>query len=112
LGYHTKKENSKRWIEQEAGLVSMYKQCEGCDIIILFCEGEPEDSARNGQKRKHATGPIVEVSDHEEQVKQLSLITMGKNGICVSINYGQEGMFVRTGRVSKNLLISLCWLEV
>ena len=36
IGYFTKKGNSKRWIKQEADLLSMYKQFDHSDTIIIF----------------------------------------------------------------------------
>ncbi len=36
IGYFTKKGSSKRWIEQEADLLSMYKQFDHSDTITIF----------------------------------------------------------------------------
>ena len=36
IGYLTKKGSSKRWIEQEADLLSMYAQFDQCDTITIF----------------------------------------------------------------------------
>ena len=35
VGYVTKKGSSKRWIEQEADLTSMYKQLEGSETVTI-----------------------------------------------------------------------------
>ena len=73
LGYLTKKGNSKRWIEQEADLISMYKQFEGSETITIFCDGKSKEPIGNtiGKKRKRINDEPL--SDHEEQVKQVAL---------------------------------------
>ena len=59
VGYVTKKGSSKRWIEQEADLTSMYKQLEGSETVTIFCDG----------KHKEPTPPT---SDHEGEIKQVA----------------------------------------
>lgn len=77
VGYHVKKGSGKRWIEQEADLVSMYKHYEGSDTITLFCDGKT--TTPTGRKRKHsatsgiASNENVSANDHEEEVKQTAL---------------------------------------
>lgn len=79
IGYFTKKGNSKRWIEGEADLVSMYKHCAGSEHITLFCDGKStphQPTQENSRKRKRTT----DCTDHEEEVRQLASVLQDKHG--------------------------------
>ena len=83
IGYFTKKGNSKRWIEQEADLISMYSQFEGSDAISLFCDGIPKDTTGNTRKRKRTTSiddAVSSASGHEEDVKQVAIDLSDRHG--------------------------------
>jgi hypothetical protein len=45
--------SSKRWIELDADLTSMYKHYEGCDTVTLFCDGKSKEPIPSN-KRKHS----------------------------------------------------------
>jgi hypothetical protein len=79
IGYFTKKGNSKRWIEQEADLLSMYKQFDHSGTITIFCDGKQETVA-NARKRKRAADySTTSASDHEE-VKRVAEQLSEKHG--------------------------------
>ena len=67
VGYLTKR--GKRWIEQEADLMSMYSQFEQGDTITIFCDGKSTTQAPS-RKRKHVSDDTA--SDHEEEVKRVA----------------------------------------
>ena len=80
IGYFTKKGNSKRWIEQEADLVSMYKQFDHSDTITIFCDGKQETVANARKRKRVAEDSITSASDHEEEVKRIAEQLNDKHG--------------------------------
>ena len=72
VGYLTRRGNSKRWIEQEADLISMYSQFEQGDTITIFCDGKSMAKVDQtpSRKRKRASDDIA--PDHEEEVKRVA----------------------------------------
>ena len=81
IGYFTKKGNSKRWIEQEADLVSMYGQFENSDTITIFCDGKQKEAVGQARKRKRTTDDDAgSASDHEEKVRHVAEQLSEKHG--------------------------------
>ena len=79
IGYFTKKGNSKRWIEQEADLVSMYKQFDYTDTITIFFVMESKTVANARKRKRVAEDSITSASDHEE-VKRIAEQLNDKHG--------------------------------
>ena len=80
IGYFTKKGNSKRWIEQEADLLSMYKQFDQSDTITIFCDGKQETVATARKRKRVAEDSVTSGSDHEEEVKRIAEQLNEKHG--------------------------------
>ena len=72
VGYVTKKGSSKRWIEQEADLTSMYKQLEGSETVTIFCDGKHKEPTPPTRKRKRTNDDPPPASDHEGEIKQVA----------------------------------------
>ena len=68
----TKRGNSKRWIEQEADLMSMYGQFEQGDTITIFCDGKSTTQVERTPSRKRKRASDDTASDHEEEVKRVA----------------------------------------
>ena len=80
ISYLTKKGSSKRWIEQEADVLSMYAQFDQCDTTTIFCDGKQETAANARKRKRVADDSVTSASDHEEEVKHVAEQLSEKHG--------------------------------
>ena len=79
ISYLTKRGSSKRCIEQEADLISMYAQFDHSDTVTTFCNGNQENETNTRKHQCTADNFVTSASDHEE-VRQVGEQLSEKHG--------------------------------